>query len=378
MPTVQIIDKTVISNARTRIAGLDTLRGLAIMLVLLYHCTPNSNPNLGLSSLVFKVANIGWAGVDLFFALSGYLVCSMLLDIKQRGRPVSVFFWNRLLRIMPIYYLTLALVLIAYPAISGAEMPRLHETYPYWLYINNNILDLNASFYAADINLGHFWSLALEMQFYVLIPLLVMYCSRKSLVTTLAITWLGVITWRFYAVYTGTEPDITFGFSQFRCDGLLLGALVAARRDPLKSQPAFLCLALLSACYLIWMIWLSQGSAIFKHGTDFYLHRALLPTTIGIVSAYALTMALKKKEYTGVFRFSILAFLAKYSYGIYIYHFLFNDYLEDSLVPWLSAFLLSQNQVAFGFFSLQLCLSTSVAWISFHFFEKHFLALKKH
>lgn len=362
---------------KTRIAGLDTLRGLAILLVLLYHCTPNDNPNLGLSSLLFKVATAGWLGVDLFFVLSGYLVGSAILNLKQRGRPISVFFWNRLLRIMPIYYLTLILVLIVYPKLYGLETPPLEQTYSYWLYLSNNIVDLKSSFYPERINLGHFWSLALEMQFYLLAPLLIWAVSRKNLPVTLVLIWLGMIVWRTYAIYTGTSPDITFGFSQFRGDGLILGALIAAKNEPWRKHKILTFFSLISACYLVWVVWYSQGSAIFKHGSEFYLHRALLPAAGALVSVYALTLALQKAHQNNVFSFSILAFLAKYSYGIYVYHFLFNDRLQSWFLPWSSTFLNSPNQIAFGFFLLQLCVSTTLAWISFNFFERHFLARKK-
>ena len=55
-----------VTTDKVYVAGLDSLRGIAILLVLLYHCTPGANTNLGLSSLIFKIASFGWAGVDLF------------------------------------------------------------------------------------------------------------------------------------------------------------------------------------------------------------------------------------------------------------------------------------------------------------------------
>jgi peptidoglycan/LPS O-acetylase OafA/YrhL len=216
------------------------------------------------------------------------------------------------------------------------------------------------------------------MQFYLLFPVLVRWVSRDKLITLLIAIWLIVIALRCYAVFTGVSPEVTYFYSPFRCDGLLLGALVAASGDTLKRQGMFSSLAFLSACYLCWMVWLSQGGAIFKVEPSFYIHRVLLPVAISLVSAYALLLALQKKQSNHPQRFSILTFLAKYSYGIYVYHFIFKERLEQWLVPWFSSFLQSQNHIVASFFVSQLCLFSAVAWISFHFFEKHFLARKKH
>ena len=83
--------------------ALDGLRAIAIILVVLYHCTPNHNSDLGLKSLVFKIADIGWSGVDLFFVLSGFLITRILISYQARGLTLSLFFKRRLLRIVPLY-----------------------------------------------------------------------------------------------------------------------------------------------------------------------------------------------------------------------------------------------------------------------------------
>ena len=97
--------------------GLDGVRGLAILLVMIYHMTllePSSN----VGSLVLAVANAGWIGVDLFFVLSGYLISGILLDMKREGGSIGRFWMRRALRILPLYYAVVAFSLIVLPSID--------------------------------------------------------------------------------------------------------------------------------------------------------------------------------------------------------------------------------------------------------------------
>ena len=100
------------------IDALDGLRALAIILVLLYHLTPGHNSDRGLESFVFKIADIGWAGVDLFFVLSGYLITSILLEYKENRQSLKVFFLKRLLRICPLYFFVLILIFFLIPLLT--------------------------------------------------------------------------------------------------------------------------------------------------------------------------------------------------------------------------------------------------------------------
>src|SRR5262245_23786679 len=89
------------SPSGTRVDALDGLRAVAILLILLWHFTPNHNSNQGLRSIVFKIADIGWSGVDLFFVLSGFLITGILLRAKAANSPLRYFLMRRILRILP-------------------------------------------------------------------------------------------------------------------------------------------------------------------------------------------------------------------------------------------------------------------------------------
>ncbi len=363
--------------AAPRIARLDDLRGIAILLVVLYHCTPDANSNQGLESLVFKIALIGWAGVDLFFALSGFLVCRMLLVLKKQNQHVKVFFWNRLLRIVPIYYLSLILILFALPIALKQPIPELTNTYQFWLYLSNYTLSKSSTFFEINASLQHYWSLALEMQFYLLAPIIIYCLSRRKARTLLLGTWMLIIAIRTHAIYSGVEANATFFFSHYRADALILGSYIATLKAPHKIGPKSQLTLIPVTLFLLWIIWKSEGSSIFKNEEQFYLLRTLLPIAISILSAYALIWALSKKKSNLPSNYLGLSFFAKYSYGIYIYHFTFNDALKGILMPQLNIILTTQNQVSFTYFLIQLVLSSSIAYLSYHGIEKHFLKMKK-
>src|SRR2546423_13639037 len=100
---------------RQRIGALDGLRAIAISLVLLFHLTPGHDSNHGLRSLHYKIADVGWSGVDLFFVLSGFLITGILLRSRRRPHYFRNFYARRALRIFPLYYTALAAVFLILP-----------------------------------------------------------------------------------------------------------------------------------------------------------------------------------------------------------------------------------------------------------------------
>jgi peptidoglycan/LPS O-acetylase OafA/YrhL len=146
------------SHATARIHGLDTLRALAVTLVVLHHYVLFVSGN----STFGWVGEIGWAGVDLFFALSGYLIGNQIFKALRapEGLSMTRFYARRLLRTLPNFYVVLALYAL-WPASRGGR-----SMLPLWKYLSftQNIgLEPGTAF-------SHAWSLCIEEQFYMLLP----------------------------------------------------------------------------------------------------------------------------------------------------------------------------------------------------------------
>src|SRR5437016_12054275 len=149
---------------RERQPGLDLLRALAIIVVVIYHAA------LFGFKLPGRVDRFGWIGVDLFFVLSGYLIGGQLLAPLARGQPIKLgrFFSRRALRIMPAYFVVLA-VYFSLPSVR--EFPEISPLWKFLISVQNIGLHGGTAF-------SHAWSLAIEDQFYLALPLVLLLVSR--------------------------------------------------------------------------------------------------------------------------------------------------------------------------------------------------------
>lgn len=198
-----------------RYAALDGLRGIAALGVAIVHAYPT------------HTFWVGWSLVDLFFVLSGFLIGSMLLDERVNLRN---FLIRRALRIWPLYYLTLALALVAsYMRVSinpGLESPGGVVASMFFVqgieHYGLPQADLATFSEKYILWFGHSWSLAVEQQFYVLLPLLLVVFrpSRSTIVVAACLAIVGTLAVRSSGHFLGVL--IT------RADGLLLGVVLAA------------------------------------------------------------------------------------------------------------------------------------------------------
>jgi peptidoglycan/LPS O-acetylase OafA/YrhL len=212
-----------------RFAGLDTLRALAILAVMLFHLQSWLPPSFG------PAAQFGWTGVDLFFVLSGFLIGAQLLKAHAAGGPILwPFYRRRLFRILPLY-LTVVAVYFLWPACREAGPPA-----PLWQFLTftENLL-YNASWYHS---FSHVWSLCIEEQFYLVLPVaLILALKRPSLqraviiLFTLVAIGIAIRTWVLFHQLKPLGPDDAGGLymehiyypTYSRMDGLLAGLALA-------------------------------------------------------------------------------------------------------------------------------------------------------
>ena len=213
-----------------RLRGLDLLRAAAIVLVLMSHyCGFVSHaPTFG------AIGSIGWAGVDLFFVLSGYLIGNQVLTPIAHGAHFSlkVFFARRLLRTLPNYYVVLAMYLLVpllFPqsAILGKSTSSLWQ---FLTFTQNFGLAYGQTF-------THSWSLCIEEQFYIVMPLAVLAQARWARSARLAWCLLGAavavgIGARAWLAHDQGAFSAEVYYSSFcRSDELLFGVAIAMLKN---------------------------------------------------------------------------------------------------------------------------------------------------
>jgi peptidoglycan/LPS O-acetylase OafA/YrhL len=227
----------------SRVAALDGLRGIAILLVILFH---------------HSLLGVGWIGVQLFFVISGFLITSNL--VRDRALAPGAFFggfyWRRALRIFPVYFAYLAF-LVFLDAVAG-KARELAVDWPYLVTYTYNLTNLRPGFVFSSW-FGHFWSLCIEEQFYLLWPMIV-YVLRPD---ALRLTVLGMIaaapmcraaTAFFLAGHLKSDyavGDAVYWFTLSHMDGFAFGAAVAVLpvaawfRQPVRWLSAACAVALL-------------------------------------------------------------------------------------------------------------------------------------
>lgn len=218
---------------RRKMPELDSVRGVAILMVLFYHgFATRQDPDAftGLAKFFVRSLSLGWTGVNLFFALSGFLITGILLDSKDHPQFYRRFYLRRALRILPAYYALL--ILLAWLGRYGMQGENISFAF---LGLSAIYLANVTVFFGVPMQFPVLWSLAVEEHFYLIWPAAVRNMSRRAIgivavVIAVASTLARVITWRmgldFFAHYTWMVAD-----------GLALGSLLAVlMRGPLGTR----------------------------------------------------------------------------------------------------------------------------------------------
>lgn len=340
-------------ESEKRIRQLDGLRGLAILFVLCFHFF-----NYGILSPFFY---FGWSGVDLFFTLSGFLITGKLLDTKGQQGYYKNFIIKRILRIFPLYYGVLfAFSLVA----SYSVLTQWFYKYQifFWTY-TCNYLFLKHGFFQP---LGHFWSLAIEEQFYLFWPLVVwLFTHRQLIAVSLFIIAIGIVI-----RLTSNEAYLTFGNPLAHMDGLLLGGisaiLIRQRGTFLRYIHIIFALSVAAFSVYLWTYLVHFG---IKENSEFYR----LPLTFTLVSLIFSSFLLFSLQNEIVARFlskRILCFFGKYSYGMYV----FNSILFH-LSNWAGVDRVDENMKLI-FYAGIFIVTVLISYLSFNFYEQKFLNLK--
>jgi peptidoglycan/LPS O-acetylase OafA/YrhL len=198
---------------------LDAIRGIAILQVLVWHYLVPSLNHHGttLSLLLSASLNLTWTGVDLFFVLSGYLIGGILMDNRQASNMFGVFYARRVLRILPLYLVTIALF-----QASGTP----DSLWPY-LTFTQNFVWAGAGHWG-PMWTGVTWSLAVEEQFYLVLPLIIWWTRPKFLpIVLLALCATAPIARWLCAHWLYSSHYASYLLMPCRMDALFGGVLVA-------------------------------------------------------------------------------------------------------------------------------------------------------
>lgn len=368
--------------------SLDGIRGLAILLVLSFHLNllgsfPSNSP---LDTLFVKVFAFGWCGVDLFFVLSGYLITHVLYLAKGSEEYFSRFYKNRILRIFPLYYGLLFITFLIIPNLPIGIIPdgKLQrwaqvDTNPlwYWLYLNNFTTAIAGSWGHGILDVT--WSLAIEEQFYLFWPWMVYALDRVRLVRVCIALVLTAFAVRIAMVLADMSPVSIYVVTPGRLDALAAGAFVALIGESSRSIPA-----LLRAQQIVIVTgFICLGLALWRGGasnTDpLVLTVGLSLIAIHFAAFIALVRTLPSDHWlVTLLSSTLLRVFGKYSFAMYLAHMPLSALVRDTVYH-PDQFLTVGGSKLPGqilFYIGTISLTFVVAFVSWHFWEKHFLKLK--
>jgi peptidoglycan/LPS O-acetylase OafA/YrhL len=220
-----------IGVAARHIPALDGVRGLAVLTVMILHFTV-IKPAAGAGAVLVDIIGLGWAGVDLFFVLSGFLITGILVDTKGNLSYFRNFYVRRALRIFPLFYAFLLIVLVLWPAVSATPADSLSSKLITATYLGNFLMAFGG-WEALPGHTTHLWSLAVEEQFYLIWPFVIYLLPRHRKVQLCAAVIMGAWLLRvgFHSLWPTGIPG--YVLLPARVDTLAAGGLLAllVRRD---------------------------------------------------------------------------------------------------------------------------------------------------
>jgi peptidoglycan/LPS O-acetylase OafA/YrhL len=361
--------------------ALDGVRGFAVLGVACSHVFPGT-PHSALEEVVHKAFAFGATGVDLFFVLSGFLITGILYDSLPDPGFFRKFYARRVLRIFPLYYGVLAVFALA-ALIFGLNFH--HELLSVALYLQNSdfvaqrIRDYNGPTF---LPLKHFWSLAVEEQFYLVWPVTVFLLrKRRRLLIFCAAALLFCPLLRLGLLLHGVDYFVVVANTSCRADSLLAGGALALLlrsrfHDRVLRAGAWIFAA--GALAHIALSFLATDGPTLRNAMGFRASLALDFSAMALASAGLIALALRSHLVAGICSLRPMRWLGKYSYGIYVLHLILFIYLEEPLRELIRTHITPNKGVDVLINGLAIfSISIAAAYLSYNLYEKPFLRLKR-
>jgi peptidoglycan/LPS O-acetylase OafA/YrhL len=340
------------------VPGLDSLRAVAFSFVLFDHFVPGDWP--------WSPWINGHIGVHLFFVISGFLITGILIGsrtaLEQTGESaggvIRRFFARRVLRIFPVFYATLALTYIV-------GFPVIRETIWWHLtYASNFLFFRRGGFYAEA---SHFWSLAVEEQFYLAWPFVILLTPRRHLARAMVFCIGFACAFRLAGEFVWGWNEVQREVLTFSClDSLALGGLFAWWQYGRPARAEGLTRWLLIVALPVWIV--LTGIVHYSFPSFGWVARSLDPFALGGV-----VFAAASGRFAFVLARRPLAYLGRISYGMYVFHL----FVPLSVRKILRVVFHLQNLPAPVLVTLYTCVTIAAAAVSWHFFEAPLNSLKR-
>jgi peptidoglycan/LPS O-acetylase OafA/YrhL len=359
---------------KRHLPALDGVRGFAAIAVFLFHYGELGNSSSHVLRFINLVKMRGAYGVDIFFALSGFLITGILWDMRNANHRWLNFYRNRTLRLFPLYYGLWAFLLF-YCIVF--RHPWYRSNFAYLFYAGNFVFPFKGLNQIGLFTISHLWSLAVEEQFYMIWPVLVWRIRNLETLKRIAfIAFFASLALKLVALGLHLNPRWSYVMLPLRLEGLCAGAFcaLALRTHPEETvrigrrifwvvTPVMLAFFTISA--------LRHFSGAMEHLFAFAL--------VGSVGAALIAIAVDPTSFSSrLFSIGPLRIAGKYSYGIYVYSIFLHDTFKAYLLPPITHTFPGRVASGVVYLVTVTCLTMLISASSFHLLEQPFLKLKRH
>jgi len=373
------------SHSSRRIPELDGLRGIACLMVLVWHYFGVVDLSSGAMQLVSQnlgvptpgsgsghasvswITMLGASGVDLFFVLSGFLISGILFDNTNSPTYFRTFFVRRVCRIFPVYYLVFLSLLLVLPLaqyLPALNIWLLRDLMPLWSYATftqNIFMAFDSSTNGGGRWIGMTWSVAVEEHFYLLFPFVVRFLSQRAVRDLAVLSIFGAAILRVLADKVGIWY---YPLLPCRIDCMAIGVLLAySLRQPgvapwLRENRGRIYMAM----------------ALSVLGFIFFKDNMLGYTWIAMAFGCVLLLVVIHPEtwLASICRWSSLQKVGLLSYGIYMFHQAVNGTMHAAFFEYRP---IIRDLATLGVTCVSVGLTLALALASYHLMEKHFLRL---
>jgi peptidoglycan/LPS O-acetylase OafA/YrhL len=372
----------LVEDRSHHIAALDGLRAVAMLAVVGCHLL--FSRRVPTFDLLDRIAVRGWLGVDLFFVLSGFLITGILVDTRAKSGYFATFYKRRALRIFPIYYLLLVILIVWIPFGSwyfghsmDSTLGRMRDRQVwYWTHLVNVAVVRTPNIDWGGWT-GHLWSLSVEEQFYLLWPAVVFVTPRRHLAKLCVFLMVAAAILRAAWLWAQQPPVGAYILMPMRMDSLAVGALIAVLARTNEGT-----LALRRWYRRIGGIALAVGVPLFVLDGN---HSQDKPIILAGYSVAAITFGalivwlLDDPRPRRLFEWGALRRVGRISYGGYLYHLPLIALCagwKAKLVDWGGAGGLAYWAAHLLWISSMVALTLLVATVSYRVIERPFLDLK--
>jgi peptidoglycan/LPS O-acetylase OafA/YrhL len=358
-----------------RIPELDGIRGIAIILVIGCHYEVFARQIWGLPKF-------GWVGVDIFFVLSGFLITSVLLNLRGRDDSFRVFYSRRFRRILPPYIIFIALVYVLSAVVGNDSLYNIRVVVKNALFLQS--FD-TLSYTAHQVTLGRMWrlahsslpytwrgltgdvsnattvlwSLSIEEYFYLLWAPAVLWMNRKWLAMTGIAVCFGALTLRWIG-FIGVASYFSI---YHRFDALMFGSFVALLISSNLPQKALNAILIVAGCVgagTLAFVLVPMGNVLNKEVRADHIFIAFGISSLSLMAASAIGLVVTKSgsSHLTLLRSRALRFIGTISYTLYLFHGLvylcFLHFFQPTWVVSLAA----------------LCCAVGLSWLSWLYVER--------